>query len=163
MIREYPEGRSLTVKYDEVQIDVAIKINHRELGGREVELLETASGADVAEAPEPGRVVAVVVEHLDPGGDLAGGILPLAQADDVEIPVTIDIERVETDGEAPLLSSLDLDISHGEATLAIVDHEAERAVSGRDEVEIGISIKIGQAAETPGQGQSSTQAVIPVS
>ena len=42
MIREYPEGRSLAVKYDEVQVDVAIKINHRELGGRKIELLETA-------------------------------------------------------------------------------------------------------------------------
>ena len=78
-------GTACTVKVNDLslidtRIDIAIKINHRELGSRKLELLETAIGADVTEAPEPGRVVAVVVEQLDPGGDLAGGILPLAQA-----------------------------------------------------------------------------------
>ena len=159
MVREKP-GAAAFVENGEVEVDIAIEIHHGELYRGEIEFFQPAVGADVAEAAKAGGIIAIVVEHLYPGGDLAIGALPLAQTDNVEIPIAVDIEGVEAQGEAPVAPGLHLDAGLLEAALAIVEQEPERAGSGGDQVEIGVSIEVGEAAEIRVEGQPAAEAVI---
>ena len=146
MVREKP-GAAAFVENGEVEVDISIEIHHGELYRGEIEFFQPAVGADVAEAAKAGGIIAIVVEHLYPGGDRSIRPLPLAQANNIEIPVAVNVESVESQGKTSRPLELKSRACFIEPPLAIVDQEPERAGPGSNEVEVSVSIEISKATE----------------
>ena len=146
MVREEPGG-TLPVKNGKVKVHISIEIHHRQLNECEVEIPQPAGRRDLAEATETTGIGTIVVEHLYPGGDRSIRLLPLAQANNIEIPVAVDVESVESQGKTSRPLELKSRADFIEPPLAIVDQEPEKAGPGSNEIEVSVSIEISKATE----------------